>query len=345
MSNQVLQKPKVSTDLKSLIKITALAESEENNPTLTSYYEKCINQAIIDGWPKHEISAKLLKELDIKLYQLKKQTNSQIHQEECKINRTSFHRVARRLDCTDPKYKSNLKEATHESLQNGSISEDNINFHCYLVLSEIINLCQEIKRKIATEDKILFELFDKHTRTNFYKETETLVKNLNASFDDKVKVPQSLEYLFVSIVSESGTALNIAATKYMEERLNLIKAQGKKIITLKQTNKFLKNLATSKLEIFHPHDMQQALVDGFIGVQCPKCESWKIREDETSRHRVKCQDCEYVFPAVNLPRCQSCHMLFYKENILKIIENNNKCPDCGSPVMLYEDLKQWALHG
>lgn len=345
MSKQVLQKPKLSADLKSLINSTVAAENEESNETLTSYYEKCINQAIVDGWPRHEISAKLLKELDLKLFQLKKQTNSEIHQEECKINRTSFHRVARRLDCTDPKYKSNLKEATHESLQNSSVSENNPNFHCHLVLSEIINLCQEIKKKIATHDNILFELFDKKTRTNFYKETETIVKNLDSAYDDKVKVPASLEYLFVSIVGESTTALNIGATQFMQERLNYIQEQGKKIITLKQTNKFLKNLSTSKLELFHPHDLQQALFDGFIGVQCPKCDSWKVREYESNKHRLQCQDCEELFPAINLPRCPNCYMLFYRENILKIIESNNRCPDCQSPIVLYEDLKQWALHG
>lgn len=342
----ILKKPKLSSDLKSLINSTVIAENEENNVTLTSYYEKCINQAIVDGWPRHEISAKLLKELDLKLFQLKQQTNSTIHEEECKINRRWYYQVARKLDCTDPKYQRNLKTDEEPHLKNSSIGEENINFHSHLVLSEIINLCQAIKKKIETENKILFELFDKKTRLNFYKETETIVMNLAESFDDKVKIPKSTEYLFVSIIGESTTSLNKSAIKFMQERLNMANEQNKKIITLKQTNKFLKNLKTSKLELFHPHDIQQSLFDGFVGVQCV-CQSWKVRFYEQNKHKLECQDCEKVFPAINLPRCPDCLLLFYRENILKIIENNGRCPneDCNAPITLYEDLKIWALHG
>ena len=141
----VVKKLKFTSELKSLINSTAIAENEENNPTLTSYYEKCINQAIVDGWPKQEISAKLLKELDLKLFELKKQTKSDIHQEECKINRTSFHRVARRLECTNPKFNP-LKQVTHVLPENSSIP--NINIESYNLLSDIIKLSQEVQRKI-----------------------------------------------------------------------------------------------------------------------------------------------------------------------------------------------------
>lgn len=345
MSKQVFQKPKVSSDLKLLINSTVIAENEENNETLTSYYEKCINQAIIDGWPKHEISARLLKELDFKLFELKQESNSEIHQEECKINRRWFYETARKLNCTDPKYQRNMKSDEDTHLENSSSDGDVTNFKSILILSEIINLCQEVKKKLSTDNNILFELFNEKTRTNFYKETQTIIENIHSAYDNKVKVPMSSEHMFVSIVGESTTVLNKGATKFMEERLRLTQEQGKKIITQKQTNKFLKNLTISKLELFHPHDLQQALFDGFTGVQCTKCDSWKVRESESSRHKLQCQDCENVFPAINVPRCSNCYLLFYRENVLKIIENNNKCPDCGESIVLYEDLKQWALHG
>lgn len=337
-----IKKLKITLDLKLLIDNTVSAENEENNPTLSSYYEKCINQAIVDGWPRQEISAKLLKELDLKLFQLKKLKQPNIHEEECKINRTSFHRVARRLECTNPKFNPN-QEATHVLPENSSIPE--INVESYNLLSDIINLCHEVQNKIKKDNRILFEIFEKNVRDNFYKECGSLIKNIDAGFDNKVKIPQNIEETFVRILCDSTMALNEGATQFMMERLKLLKSQGKKIITLKQTNKFLRNQSSSKLELFHPHDLQQALFDGFVGVQCIKCLSWKVRFHEIRGHTLHCEDCTENFPAINIPRCQKCHLLFYRENILKIIENNSQCPQCQAPLTLYEDLKMWALQG
>jgi len=89
--------------------------------------------------------------------------------------------------------------------------------------------------------------------------------------------------------------------------------------------------------------MQQAIFDDFVGVQCVNCRSWKVRHKTNDSPLVVCQDCLKIFAANNLPRCGECHLPFYRENIVKIIENNSKCPQCQHSIILYDDLKSWAL--
>ena len=43
---------------------------QEEDQTLSDYYEKCMDQAHIDGVPKYEVSKTVLHILDEKLYQL-----------------------------------------------------------------------------------------------------------------------------------------------------------------------------------------------------------------------------------------------------------------------------------
>lgn len=325
--------------LKQLITNTATAELQENskeNTTLADYYEKCITQAMTENiWPKSEISRRLAKKIDNELFLLASVYDPELKPEDIQINKRHWRRVASRLGCT------NTDMSPHDLVP--SLTKNDINFESHKILSNIQILCSEIKNKIKTKDNILFEVLNEKTRKNFYNEYETLINNLDDAFDDKQKVPKNLEYLFVSILCDATMALNEGATEFMEGRIKLLKAQGKKIITLKQTNKFLKNQKVSNLELFHPHDIQNAMFDGFIGVQC-ECTSWKVLVSELSRHKLQCQDCEKIFPAVNIPRCSTCHLLFYKENIKKIIENNSQCPQCSTAIILFEELKIWALH-
>lgn len=341
MSEQKLVKlSHPSQILKQLITDTASAELQENskeNITLADYYEKCITQAMTENiWPKHEISKRLAKKIDNELFILASINDPELKPEDVQINKRHWRRVASRLGCTN----------TDMSPPNlvPSLTKNDINFESYKILSDIQILCSEIKNKIKTKNNILFEVLNEKTRKNFYNEYETLINNLDDAFDDKQKVPKSVEFLFVSILSDSTIALNEGATEFMEGRIKLLKEQRKNIITLKQTNKFLKNGTVSDLELFHPHDMQNAMFDGFIGVQCEKCTSWKVLVSELTRHKLTCQDCENTFAAVNIPRCQRCHLLFYKENIRKIIENNSQCPQCDANITLFEELRMYALH-
>jgi len=345
------KKPKtetrISVNLQILINTAVAAENEfPENPTLTSYYEKCMNQAMVDGWPTHKISAKLLKEMDQKLYKIRHALNTEIHEEECKINRSLWHRIARKLGCSDPKYITNLKEKglhTVEPKNSSNPKQENINFDSFQVLSHLINLCQEVQKKIKANPDLMFEIIPKPIRDNFYLESHTLIKNIGNTFNEKLKIPVNTEQLFVDIFSNTCIALVDAAEQFVLEKTKMLKSNRKKLITLKQTNKFLFNTETSKLYIFFPHNMQQAIFDGFVGIPCVSCNSWKVRHPTNDPSNAVCQKCLKIFPAINLPRCSNCHLPFYRENIIKIIENNSCCPQCKNPIILYEDLKMWAL--
>jgi len=235
---------RISVNLQILINTAVAAENESpENPTLSSYYEKCMNQAMVDGWPQQKISAKLLKEMDQKLYKIRHALKPEIHPEECKINRSLWHRIARKLGCADPKYISNQKkDGLHkvEPKNSSKIPETNINFESFNVLSHIINLCKEVQKKIKANPNLLFEIFPESTRTNFYLETHTLINNINNAFNEKSKIPKNTEQLFVHLLSDTTVALSAGAEQFALEKIKMLKSNRKKLITLKQANKFFK---------------------------------------------------------------------------------------------------------
>jgi len=346
MSTTIIIKNKISPDLKLLINNTIIAENEENNPTLTSYYEKCINQAIVDGWPQHTISQKLLKELDKKLFHYKHNTTPNITIEECKINRSLWHRTTRRLNCSDPKFKTNeLDKAPHVEPDNSSkvTPENNINYDAHHILSHLVTVIQNIQKKIKTSPNLSFEIFDKPQRDNFYKELTTVMINIDHTYNEKLKVPENTEHLFVNIFCHTNILLSEGGTKFATQKLKMLATQRKNLITLKQINKFTNNESSSTLQLFHSHTLDQALFDGFTGAQCEKCNSWKTREETNNKHKIYCEDCRHIMTGKTIPRCNNCKLLFHKETIKKIIENHNKCPQCHENILLYEELRMWAL--
>ena len=97
----------LSDEFFGLAKKTARAEllasdKLKDNPTLTKYYERCMEQAYADGVPRYEVSKTVLHELDNQMFELQKRKDPTITREESRINRRQYYKVSSRLDFRDP---------------------------------------------------------------------------------------------------------------------------------------------------------------------------------------------------------------------------------------------------
>ncbi len=110
------------------------------------------------------------------------------------------------------------------------------------------------------------------------------------------------------------------------------------LMTSKQAMKIIFGAVKNVLPVFDHtevrghHDRDVAIMDGFYGITCPECGSFRVRErihPDSHEWMCFCYHCEWWFEAKTVSKCWHCHIPLF-EDLLEIIlktANNMKTPD------------------
>jgi len=331
---------KPSIDAYRLASVAALEElqHERGNDSLKQSWIKLADQLEVEGIPKHKISV-IGKQIII---EKKKEHLEKLHVSQEKLDSLSisgwWYDVMHDQGCTDPHYN---RVATDTELENSSINTPETK----LVNQEMIDIFLDIKETCNLGiDKVknmpeLEELFDKKETREFYKQQRVFISNCKDGLDDKTKIPVNVELPFIECVTTAEGGLNNAVKLFFQGRLKLLEDQGKKLITAKQTAKYLNGDKASKLPLLKHYTRDTAIFGGKFGVDC-KCGSFMVNQKNNS-NKVECFDCDLEFTAKTLSKCSYCQTPLYKENLQHIIKTN-RCENCNTEITLPEELIEYA---
>ena len=149
--------------------------------------------------------------------------------------------------------------------------------------------------------------------------------------DRKTSVSQNTQLLFRRVMAVEAGMLNIAKI-FLKTRINMLDVVGRAFMSKKQASKYRTGLTPSLIPIFQPKNMDEAIFVGYYGMQCKKCNSWRVSQqsDSNAMENLICMDCNRTFKGFTVSHCSglgSCGMLFFCEEI-KYIKQNKKCPGC-----------------
>lgn len=331
MSQESIIKP--SLDAYRLADVAALEElqHERDNNSLKQSWIKLADQLELEGIPKHKIST-VGKQIII---QKKKEYLEKLNVSQEKLDAISisgwWYDVMNEQGCTDPHY-SHI--ATDTERQNSSINTKLPNqemIDIFMDIKEICNLGIDKAKNI----KEFEELFDKKETREFYKQQRVFISNCKDVLDDKTKIPVNTELLFIECVTIAEGGLNNAVKLFHKTRMQLLDDQGKKLITAKQTAKYLNGDKASKLPLLKPNSRDSAIFGKYFGVKC-ECGSWRIRI-KNEGNKVECFDCDLEFIAKTLSKCTYCQTPLYTENLQHILKTN-RCENCNTEITLPDEL-------
>ncbi len=340
MSQQSIIKP--SIDAYRLADVAALEElqHERGNDSLKQSWIKLATQLEIEGIPKYKIST-IGKQIII---EKKKEHLEKLNVSQEELNEVSisgwWREVMSELDFTDSKYSSS-SEATDTSPENSSINTTNI----HQPNQEVIDIFMDIKEICslgidkAKNTKEFEEIFNKKQIREFYKQQRAFISNCKDVLDDKTKIPVNTELLFIECVTTAAGGLNNAVKLFHKARMQLLEDQGKKLITAKQTAKYLNGDKASKLPLLSPSSRDAAIFGKYFGVQC-ECGSWRVRPKNEGT-KVECYDCSLEFAAKTISKCSYCQTPLYKESLQHIIKTN-RCENCNTEITLPQKLVDYV---
>ena len=304
----------------------------DNFETLKDSYLKLMQQLEIDGIPKEKISTVGQKiVVDKKRNIMKKKGVSP--EEIKKINIGSWwYDVAREENYIDPKQshpatqpERKIVPLTGQEIENIECQQEN-----YQYINVLNNLrdfygraiqklkCNHFMSLLDDDSKVILSLHDLQVHVDIAE----------SFFNHKEKIPENTQHILLHCIGTISSNNDVAA-KYFELRDKAHKLTGKQI------SKYRSGEIKTTLAIFNPTDFVTALLWKYYGVQCKKCESWRVLEVKTGV--VKCGDCQNIFKVSSTARCNFCQFPFFEDE-LKFIREGGKCPNCK------EELPEYLLN-
>lgn len=138
-------------------------------------------------------------------------------------------------------------------------------------------------------------------------------------FDHKVKVPIHTQHILLYNIATMATH-NEAAKEYFSHCVSAYTIIGK------QMSKYKRGAIKKVPTLFEPQDRISAMMFNYLGVRCI-CDSWRVIKYESFNYKSICMDCDLVTDIIQPIKCNTCSILFYKEDFDEI-KNKRKCPYC-----------------
>lgn len=300
-------------------------------PTLKQNYISLIDQLEIDGIPKEKISA-LGKQIIIEKKK-QKMLSKGFEPEDITVGRW-WREVARQRGCTDTKYSS--VDVAVAPPQNTSINtknkKPNIRFIDYLRRTK--EICDIAIKKFEESEDITKILSDKQLNIISH-EWENILNIAEDAFNEKTKVPLNTQHLLLTEAATASSITNAATTFQVIKQLYYAKTG--KFLTSKQIG-FIQNGTVPKyLSLFKPDSRDTAIFQGYYGLACHKCKSWRVEK----KAKLHCIDCDFTFQEKTVSKCAHCQIPFYKERLVHIIKTG-RCEDCNVENQLPDELIQYA---
>lgn len=174
----------------------------------------------------------------------------------------------------------------------------------------------------------------------------------------KSSLTPAVHPLFHSLYRSEASLLSIGAAiaRWRADQMEGVA----RFITSNQAAKFRKGREPSQIPLYQPKSREEAVFMLWYGLPCPNCESWRVKEaqgvylspeeaariGDDSRPLLQCYDCNNLWRGYTVVSCvgpQSCGMLFYREDLVKI-KRTGKCPTCKKETHLPDHLTQYIAH-
>ena len=149
------------------------------------------------------------------------------------------------------------------------------------------------------------------------------------------------------LLAEAATASSLtdAGKTFQEVKLQEYEKLGK-FLTSKQIGFIQEGVVPEYLSIFKPDSRDSAIFQGFYGLSCPGCLSWRVVEptdNESGNANLKCLDCGDKFKGKTVSKCPHCQVPLYKEDLLHIVKKGRcKVKSCQYEFELPKELADYA---
>ncbi|QMU54703.1 MAG: hypothetical protein GKS07_07355 [Nitrosopumilus sp.] len=319
-----------------LAETIALEELDgEKSITLKENYIRLIDPLQIDGVPKEKISA-MGKQIIIERKKLKLIAKG-MDVEEVTVG-SWWRDVARQQGCTDSKYAST--EVTEPAPENTSSKPKNPNIRFIDYLKRTKEICDKGIDMFSESEEIESIMTPKEFEMLCH-EWESVLDIGKSSFDKKTNAPiNTHNIVFIEVVTSSS--INYAGKTIQEAKLVEYEKLGK-FLTSKQIGYLQEGTVPKLLPLFKPDSRDAAIFQGNYGIACVFCNSWRVVEKSTNEGNLHCYECDRGFNGRTVPKCKTCQILLYKENLLYIVKKG-KCPNenCKREIVLPKELSDYA---
>lgn len=286
-----------------------------------------MHQLEIDGIEKIKISTVGKKIVLEKKRALKKEEGASEEEIKNLSIGTWWFIVAKEENYIDPFY-SHGETDTQLKRENSSIIEkENENYEYINLINKTITFLKDIALPKLKENKFMSLLDDDNNKVTLaLHDWNAQLKIAESFFNHKEKIPVNTQHFLLHAIG-TYSSNNEAATEYFRLQEKAHKLTGKQI------SKYRSGQIKTKLEIFNPKGRLTAILWDYFGVQCKSCESWRVLKTNTL-HNVKCMDCNNVFKANAIYRCNYCRSPYFDEEI-EHIKKHKTCPRCNEELPEY----------
>ncbi len=319
--------------------VTEEISSEKESETKLEYWGKMKDELIIAGYSDDLIGRTIKNSIEQRLWETKYE-KLDVPRDEFKWHSGHFY-----SGC-----KTNQLTQLY-NLPKSPVQDTSINTPVESRLKRLIEITI-----IAIQKARESPLLDSKITAQQYEEWDILLDILEDTFNEKTKVPMNTEHLllFRGAISESVT---FAAVGFFEDRMIQLK-KIKKLLTGKQIGYYQDNDIKLQLSLFKPDSRDTAIFQKYYGLQCVKCDSWRVKELSVSLpdgSNLKCKDCEHTFYEKTVNRCRYCQMPLYKEHLHDMIVSHNQmvkngnedagypCVECQTENKLPQELVEYGL--
>jgi len=296
--------------------------------TSESLWVKMGDQLEIECIHKEQISKIIRKDIEEKLYE--KEFKDLMPREDYHWHSGHYFRVMKKHEWVIPYQSENNTNIPLGDSNNGSIYTQN-NGEMLLLCDNIIYICRTIKEKTKKCNK-LENIFGEKEMTEFYRQQNIMINNCKNAIDNKTKIPQNTElFLLECLATVMGNA-NMCGQIFQEVILMHMKEQGK-FLTQKQATKFKSGGKQSQLYLLKPTNRDFALYEGYTGIRCSECMSFRVRPKTDHTNDWECYDCDNIMPRQHICKCTNCQIPLY-QNRLQHVVKTGKCNNCNEKVEL-----------
>ena len=314
--------------------------SIEGTGMLKDYYNRCFDQALIDGVEPTKIGKVVLDQLNKHKEVMVKAERPDAAPAECIINQRWYYQVAAAAGYTDPAYHRNVSEPD-ESTHQGNTSTDG---HTRIGMHTVEN--QQLITALGRYG-VHLKVMRSHLHDRMFTTVmpgtvvEDIITRINAWCDNcedyfnlKQVMPVNSQVIFLEMYNVAS-GINDAFARYFDEVRKIHiddRTRTKKsnsILTAKELKKIINRDVMRLSTILEPKSANDARLNGFYGQQC-QCGSFRTRIDSEDG-MIVCSKCHAKMERASYLVCNVCQ---YFQSTERLIDGKCPTPGCGNSIMV-----------
>ena len=308
---------------------------------LKDYYQRCFDQALIDGVEPTQISRTVLERLNRHKETLVRAERPDAAPSECVINARWYYKVAAAAGYTDPEYNrigGELGESAHQGNTSTEgyqrIGKHTVENHD--IISAIDRYITHLKTMRGhLHDRMFASVMPGTVVEDILLRITAWCDNCEDYFNLKQVMPVNSQVIFLDMYNVAS-GINDAFGLYFDEvrRIHIEdRSRTKKsnsILTAKELKKIINRDVMRLSTILEPKSANDARLNGFYGQECSQCGSYRTRVDSEDG-MVACSKCHHKMERASYLVCRVCQ---YFQSTEKLVDGKCPTPGCGNDIMV-----------